>query len=224
MSGAQSGNQQRTPLVNSLSRFAESKNADADQLAGKSLPASVVSVNGAIVTVKFEVQNTPLGATLPNVTVPLIGPEYIRYPVQKGDKGFVVAADAYLGGVSGLGGGVASLVKQGNLAALVFAPLGNTAFKKVTSGTAVYVYGVNGGGVTLYSDVTGQAVSLTLTSTGVAIVGNVTIQGNLSVTGAITATGNITAGSGGAGQVDLLGHRHSSSGGTGTGGPPVPGS
>ena len=85
--------------------------------------------------------------------MPVEGSEYIRLPIQVGDKGWVKAADAYLGGVSGLGGGVASLVRQGNLAALVFAPIGNTNFATVSNANAVTIYGVNGNGVTIYSDI-----------------------------------------------------------------------
>jgi hypothetical protein len=220
-----SGNHQKTPFTDSLSRFVEAKDADASQLDGKSLPCSVAAVvSSGVVVVRFEVQNSPLGATLPNVMVPVAWAEYIRYPVQVGDKGMVIAADAYLGGVSGIGGGVASLVRQGNLSALTFQPLGNTAWAKTTSANAVVIYGVAGGGVTLLSDIGGQAVTLTLTSTGITITGDVTLNGNLTVNGAVTATGNVTAGEGGAASVELLNHRHLSSGGTGTGGPPVGGS
>ena len=140
------------------------------------------------------------------MTVPVEGSEYIRLPIQVGDKGWVKAADAYLGGVSGLGGGVASLVRQGNLAALVFAPIGNTNFATVSNANAVTIYGVNGNGVTIYSDIKAKAVSIVLTNTnvvisigtavsmtlnnsGVQIVGNTSIQGNLSVNGNITVTG-----------------------------------
>lgn len=231
------GNVQKTPLVSTLNRFAEGKVADGAQLDGQSLPCSVIAVvSSGVVTVKFEVQNQPLGATLPNVTMPVMWPEYVRYPVQVGDKGVAVSADAYLGGMSGLGGGVANLVRQGNLAALAFQPLGSTAWAKTPNAAATVVYGVQGGGVALYSDIGGQEVFLVLTKDGVTIQGNVTmtgdltvngattLNGNLTVNGAITATGNVTAGQGGSGSVEVLGHSHKDSGGTGDGGPPVPGS
>jgi hypothetical protein len=60
-----------------------------------------------MVTVAFELHDTPY--VFPNVTIPLFGPQYIRYPMQPGDKGIVIPADTYLGGVSGQGGGVADL-------------------------------------------------------------------------------------------------------------------
>lgn len=219
------GNVQKTPLVSTLNRFAEGKAIDETQQLGKSLPCSVVTVvSSGVVVVKFEVQSSDLGATLPNVMVPVAWPEYIRYPVQVGDKGMCVTADAYLGGVSGLGGGVAGLVQQGNLAALAFQPLGNKAWTPTTDPNAVVIYGVQGQGVTLLSDLGGQTVKLVLTSTGITITGNVTMTGNLTVNGAVTATGNVTAGQGGGASVELLKHNHTSSGGTGNGGPPVPGS
>jgi hypothetical protein len=115
-----------TPLAQSLDKFADRKTADRQQLQGKSLPCSVVSTNGAIVTVKFEVNAAPF--TLPNVTVPIFGPEYVRHPIKAGDKGFVMTASVSLRGVSGLGSGVADLSRPGNLTALVFMPVGNTNF------------------------------------------------------------------------------------------------
>jgi hypothetical protein len=223
-----SSNVQKTPFVSTLNRFAEGKTSDAGQIDGKALPASVVAVNGSIVTVKFEIQDPTF--TLPSVTVPVFGPEYVRYPIQAatasapGTFGMVVSADAYLGGMSGLGGGVAGLVQQGNLATLVFLPIGNKNWVAAPNANAVVIYGVNGNGVVLLDKITGSMASITLTSAGLAIVGNTSIQGNLTVTGAITATGNITAGFGSADQVDLLQHKHSGAGGTGTSGPPVPGS
>ena len=143
-------NSLKTPLGTSLNAIAIQRAADAIQLTGRSLPASVVAVKGSIVTVKFELSQT--SPTLPQVTIPLFGPEYIRYPIQgetspgKGDgtKGMVIPADAYLGGMSGLGGGVADLTQRANLTALVFMPIGNKGWKPPDDPQAVCVYGPNG--------------------------------------------------------------------------------
>lgn len=128
-------NAQKVPFQVSMNRFAEKKAADAIQVLGKSLPASVVSVDGAIVTVKFELTNIPF--TLPNVTIPLFGPSYIRYPIQKGDAGVVIAVDARIGGISGLGSGTADLTAPANLSALFFMPIGNANWDSVTPGALV---------------------------------------------------------------------------------------
>lgn len=58
------------------------KIADAMQMAGKVLPASVVSRAGNMVTVSFLLRDIPF--MLPQVTLPLFGPQYIRYPMQPG--------------------------------------------------------------------------------------------------------------------------------------------
>lgn len=118
-----SNNAQKTHYVQSINRFAEKKALDAIEVLGKSLPCHVVAVSGSIVTVKFDVNSV---FTLPDVTCPMMGPEYIRYPTQVGDLGIVVSADYYIGGVSGLGGGVANLSLRANLSALVFIPIANT--------------------------------------------------------------------------------------------------
>src|SRR5450631_2508944 len=99
---------------------------DRDHNIPKRLPVSIVSVDktNSIITVKFETQNTPF--SLPQVTIPLTGPEYIRYPLQKGDKGFVTSTDANMGGISGLGpNGPANFSQPTNLASLIFTLAGN---------------------------------------------------------------------------------------------------
>jgi hypothetical protein len=172
-------NAQKTPYAFSINEFAQAKVRAAIQLLGKSLPASVTAVNGSIVTVAFQVDATPY--TLPKVQVPLAGPEYIRYPTQIGDKGYVAAADVRLGGVTGLGSGLPKLNQPGNLSALVFVPLGSTNFSPTDDTQAVVIYGPNG---VILRD-TGKSTTLTLTPSGIVVTGQTTIKlqvGSSSVT------------------------------------------
>ena len=94
------GNFQKTPLAPSLNRIAVQNVATQLQKQGKALPCSVVAVNGSMVTVKFEVTSAQ---TLPHITIPKAEGAWIRSPTQIGDVGLTVPADAYLGGISGLG-------------------------------------------------------------------------------------------------------------------------
>ncbi|MBC4082310.1 hypothetical protein H8M88_01215 [Klebsiella pneumoniae] len=132
---------QRLNFAKSMNNFAEVKIAEAMELVGKVLPATVVSQSGKMVTVSFSLTNTPF--TLPQVTIPLFGPEYVRYPMQPGDRGIVIPADTYIGGMSGLGGGVADLTQPTNLSALVYLPISNTEWQDV-DGQVVTVYGPEG--------------------------------------------------------------------------------
>ena len=111
------------------------------QSMGRALPCRVVSVSGSIVTVAFEVDSTPW--TLPNITIPKAESQWIRTPTQVGDFGITVPSDVYLGGVSGLGGGVATMANPGNLSALVFVPIANKAFSSVNT-NAAYIAGPEG--------------------------------------------------------------------------------
>lgn len=156
-----SDNAQKTPIGKSLNEFALAKVRGQLQLLGKALPCSVVAKTGSIITVKFEIQS---GFTLPTVTIPMFGPEYVRYPIQNGDLGIVIAADARLGGVSGLGGGVADLSQAANLTNLVFLPISNTEWANVDV-NAVTIYGPNG--VVLRDTESGTI--FTLTPSGIAI-------------------------------------------------------
>lgn len=171
-----SNNAQKTPLARSLNAFAEKKINDAFQRSGQALPCSVVSVEGAIITVKFEVNSV---YTLPNVTVPMFGAEYIRYPIRAGDKGCVFPAAARLGGMSGIGGGIADLSQPANLTALVFAPISNSGWVTVDP-DAVVLYGPNG--VVLRDTDSGSTV--TLTPSGIAIETpelEITTSGNVTI-------------------------------------------
>ena len=174
------GNYQKTPTGVSLPRIARQSAATAIKKLGKALPCSVASVAGQIVTVKFEILDPTI--TIPNVRCPIFGPEYARSPTQIGDKGVVFSADTYLGGVSGLGGGVASLAPKSNLSTLVFFPIGNTAFTPVDP-NAYTLYGPNG--VVLRDS--GKACTFTLTPSGIVIkVGSMTLTINAS---GLTVTG-----------------------------------
>lgn len=128
-------------FASSMNRFTERKIENALQKSGKVLPASVVKQKGNMITVSFELRDIPY--VLPQVTIPLFGPQYIRYPMQPGDKGIVIPADTYIGGVSGQGGGIADMTPPANLSALVFLPISNTEWQGV-DGKVVTVYGPEG--------------------------------------------------------------------------------
>ncbi|EPF4805280.1 hypothetical protein ACSSF6_000341 [Escherichia coli] len=128
-------------FASSMNRFTERKIENAFQKSGKVLPASVVKQTGNMITVSFELRDIPY--VLPQVTIPLFGPQYIRYPMQPGDKGIVIPADTYIGGVSGQGGGIADMTPPANLSALVFLPISNTEWQGV-DGQVVTVYGPEG--------------------------------------------------------------------------------
>ncbi|MBU9228202.1 hypothetical protein [Burkholderia multivorans] len=133
-------NYSKLPLQRSLNRVAIARAAQAIEDTGNALPCRVTKVSGAIVTVEFEMQGT---WTLPPVTIPKAESPWIRNPTQVGDKGVTMPADAYLGGISGLGGGTADFRRRGNLTALVFVPVSN-AGSAPDDPNAAQVCGPNG--------------------------------------------------------------------------------
>jgi len=206
---------QKIPFAQSINTFTDRKIYDALQAAGQSWPCHVVEVNGPIVTVAFDLI-TPSTITLPQVTVPLFGPEYIRYPIQVGDLGVCFAASVSLRGASGLGTGKADFSNPGNLTSLVFFPIGNKNWSSVDP-DAVTIYGPNG---VVIRDTNSGAV-VTLTPTGItANVGNSTITMNssevsitsplIALNGAIELNGPVsqTTGTGGGTGVNLIGPVH----------------
>jgi hypothetical protein len=184
---------QKVPFSNTINRFSKNKIENQLQNLGQALPCSVVSVSGAIVTVTFEV-NVPEGITLPQVTCPIAESQYTRLPIQPGDKGVVMGANARLGGISGLGLGLADLVNPTNLGGLIFVPIGNKNWFNV-DGKYLFMYGVNGVELTTIN----QDCTLILNSSGISINlnggtlnisnGSVIINGNIQTTGTLTNNG-----------------------------------
>lgn len=166
-----SANQQKTPIAASLERFAARKIRGALTTLGQSLPATVVSRNGGIVTVKFALTSP---YTLPNVTVPMWGSEYVRLPIQAGCPGFVMSADAYLGGMSGLGGGTADITPRGNLSMLVWTPIGNKNWSTSEDDNALVLYGPDGG-ILRTTDKT-SIVSVTAAGTVITVPAGTSVQ------------------------------------------------
>ncbi len=184
----------KTPLSWSLNQFVDGKTSTALSLFTKQLPCHVVKVvSSQIVTVAFDVKTD---YTLPQVTMPVATSEYVRLPIQVGDKGYAKGSDAYLGGVTGLGGGTADMTRRGNLTSLCFQPLGNTSWTKVDD-NALTMYGPNG--VVIEDSKKGTTVTLSPTDLKIVLnkAGDVTItlqsghkvqiNGDLNVSGTMTA-------------------------------------
>jgi hypothetical protein len=172
-----SSNAQKTPYARSLNRFAEQKIRGAYEMLGKALPAYVVAVSGSIVTVSFELTSP---YTLPNVTCPMFGPEYIRYPTQVGDLGVVIPIDVSIGGIDGLGSGTANLLLlPANLSSLVFFPVASSKWSATDDPQKVVIYGPNG----VVIRTTDKSCTLTLSAAGVNINNNLTAMGNTSFGG-----------------------------------------
>jgi hypothetical protein len=124
-----------------VNKTAVTKAQQAIGSLGRALPCRVTAVNGAIVTVEFQLTSAPW--TLPPITIPKAESPWIRMPTQVGDTGVTMPADAYLGGVSGIGGGTADLRRRGNLSALVFVPVSNSGSSPIDP-NAAQIQGPNG--------------------------------------------------------------------------------
>lgn len=181
---------QKQPLSRTFSNFATQQALNELQKVGLRLPGHVVSVDGAIVTVAFDVE----GITLPQVTMAAQMSKYMRAPIQAGDLGYATTADAYLGGVTGLGGGTADSTQRGNLSMLVWVPVSNKGWaipdptaSVMTSANGDFVVSVGNTGITMsYNGTT----LLQINTSGQVIINSRVFLDHLH---------NNTAGSGGAG-------------------------
>lgn len=134
-------NSQKFPFQKTINNIIRTGAEDREAIAGRSLPCHVVAVKGQIVTVQFDM--LPDGVHYPEVTVPIATFPYIRYPIQKGDKGVTVAADVSLREVSGLGTGIANRAITFSLVPLFFVPLSNAGWTQEDPNKLV-LYGPDG--------------------------------------------------------------------------------
>ncbi len=179
----------KLPLMQTLQTSIDVRVQNAMQLLGKSLPCSVVAVTGTIVTVSF---NVNLPWTLPQVTIPVVGWQYFRAPIQVGDEGYAVPADVSVGQISGLGSGTASdKLLPANLSALVFMPIGNKNWQSV-DGNAATIYGPNG--VVLRDTASNTVVTLTPSQITIDRAGTtITINGSSVTVNTSTVTINASS-------------------------------
>lgn len=244
-----SGNAQKIPFAASLSEYTRRRVQSEIESTGRALPASVVSQQAGrgVVTVKFEMTNT--GLTLPNVTIPVFGPEWIRYPLIAGTKGVVVPFDASIGNMSGLGAKTSNLSRSANLSNLVFFPIGNSSFDDPGEANRLVLYGPDG--AVLRSANKDYMVRVTETyaelankdetfyvrvdATGAHVKGNLFVDGSINLNGTIqsftggayggniSTTGTIEGGTVKQGLIVLGTHKHTGvQTGGGTSGGPTP--
>lgn len=142
------GNYHKLWIQGSLNQVAITRALEQIQQLGRALPCRVKSVLGSIVQVEFgPLVTSP--QTLPPVWMPVGAPQWLRYPLQEGDLGVTMPADTFLGGVSGLGDGLAdTTVNYGNLTTLVFVPVGNTGFTAAPDANRIWLNGPNGFDIT----------------------------------------------------------------------------
>ncbi len=125
-----------------LQRIAQKTVEKALRQRGNALPCHVTAVSGQIVTVAFDMpQGVPW--VLPKITIPKAEGPWGNSPTQIGDVGLTIPADAYLGGISGLGGGQATWRRPANLSALVWVPVAQQS-TQITNQNAYLIQGPDG--------------------------------------------------------------------------------
>jgi hypothetical protein len=204
-----SDNSQKLWLGGAANRVAQRHVNDAVAQLGYALPCSVVAVMGSIVTINFEVTTK---FTLPQITVPVFGPEYIRYPIQKGCKGVAFPASVGIGNVTGLGPASAPVFKApGNLSALVFFPVGNKDFSTTDDPNSLVLYGPDG----VIIRTLDKTSTVTVNETGVTAKGATTaalavgtinveiINGVIFMNGPVVFTNTVSGQEGGGGIINF---------------------
>jgi hypothetical protein len=109
---------------------------------GQALPVALSKVAGGIVTSNFQMVPMQGGFTLPPVEMPALMSQYLRLPLQPGEKGITMGADTSIDNVSGLGRNTPqSYTRPANLGPSVFVPVANKDWE-ATKPNYVTMYGV----------------------------------------------------------------------------------
>ena len=118
--------------------------------------------------------------------MPILGSQYLRYPITPGDIGYAVPADVFIGGATGLGTGSPLVgVQPANLSALAFIWLGNKGWSEPDDSQAIVQYAPNG---VISRDTESQTI-VAITPSGVTNdAPNVTNTGNTVVGSGATGT------------------------------------
>jgi hypothetical protein len=128
-------------IAEAINKVAIARAEEAIQRIGKALPCRVTAVDGTHVTVAFEVNAAPF--TMPTITIPKAESPWFRSPTQVGDFGLTIPSHAYLNSVNGQGGASPNLARPGNLSALVWVPVGSTAYGPINN-NAIFIQGPEG--------------------------------------------------------------------------------
>jgi len=178
---------QKLPFAVTMTNYIQSKIDANQENFGWQLPCRVVAVNGAIVTVAFEIDQSN-GFTFPQVECAIAESTYVRLPVQVGDFGICIAANTRLGGINGLGSGVAPLTNPLNLEGLVYVPISSANWDTLDPNAVVInapngaiIRTINGNSIVTISEteisLAFGSTTVTLNSSGVSINGTLTING-----------------------------------------------
>ncbi len=190
---------QKIPFSVSITEYIQNRINGSQQQFGLQLPCQVIAVEGAIVTVNFQI-DTSDGFTFPPVKCAIAESTYVRLPVQVGDFGVCISADTRLGGVNGLGKGLAPISMPFNLGALIYVPIGNANWSDVDP-NAVNINAPNG--VVLRDTnnnctvtLTPEGVTVAIGSTNISVSGTeVSITANtIALNGVIQLNGPVTQG------------------------------
>lgn len=210
----------RFPIGQMLSSAIDSRITGALQAQGWCVPCTVKGVDDTdgFVTVQIDVQNFQMNPF--EVVLPVIGWQYIRFPIQKGDRGITTLCDVSLTNAIGESNVAPSIKPAGNITdVLAFQPIMNLKYVTSPNKNAVVIYGPEGAIITCYDFEHKQwgSTKITLDATAVTIAygtsASVVVKdGEVDITGTLKINGH-----------EYLQHKHSGvQTGSGTSGAVVP--
>ncbi|MXV44313.1 hypothetical protein GS501_04540 [Saccharibacter sp. 17.LH.SD] len=131
----------KIPQSPSLSRSSKAVTRRVADRTPRTFPASIVSIEGRIVTVQIEANSD---IPLPLLTIPLMESEYVRTPLQPGCKGVIIGTHASTAFLAGLDSRRPDINDRKNtLTGCVFIPISEKDWAQL-DGKRLNLYGIDG--------------------------------------------------------------------------------
>lgn len=186
------------PIFESLKQTAENMVNMRQNLNSGILPAIVESFDGVSVTVNIEVSSK---TAYPKIQAPVLSPEYIRLPIQKGCRGILIPLSVNIEHICGLGQTAPENVPTFNISNMAFIPIYYATQEKVDNDTIHIIGGKNGAVICSSgksSIIKCENGKITMKADSISIDGDLNIKGKVDIKGGLTING-----------IDFMSHTHS---------------
>lgn len=193
------------PIFKSLNDIARNESVTSRNAQGHIIPATVESFDGTLAVVNIEVSSEN---NYPQITVPLLRSEYIRFPIQKGCRGILIPLYVNIDHIIGLGL-VAPTMKMGfNFQNMAFLPIASVTQPEIKNNNTLVLYGESDGVKIQTKDgsthITVNHNTVAVTASKIELNGNVTVKNKLTVNGNVDIKGTLTVGG-----TEFKSHTHS---------------
>ncbi|CAI3958274.1 unnamed protein product [Commensalibacter communis] len=186
----------KAPLFKSLIDIAQNTVNSDNDLQGKIWPATIETYDGFMAIVNIEISSVN---NYPQIEVPVLRSEYIRLPIQKGCRGFLIPLAVNIDHIIGMGLTAPTDTAGFNLGNMAFLPIASQLDPK-TDKDILVIYGEDQGVKIQSKD---GKTFVYIKKNSIEIDGDVTLKKNITINGDVDIKGTLTVGN-----IEFKSHQH----------------